>query len=92
MTFAPSLRANVVFGQHSLGTDRSFNEFNLVLCRNVLMQFGRTLARRVHDLFADSLCRLGVLGLGARESLRGSGHEDEYEALDIDNRLFRRIA
>lgn len=92
MVLSPSLRANVVFGQHSLATDRSFNEFNLVLCRNVLMQFGPELARRVHDLFAESLCRLGVLGLGARESLRGSGHEHEYETLDAEHRLFRRVA
>lgn len=92
MVLSPSLRANVVFGQHSLATDRSFNEFNLVLCRNVLMQFGPALARRVHDLFAESLCRLGVLGLGPRESLRGSGHEHEYETLDAEHRLFRRVA
>jgi chemotaxis protein methyltransferase CheR len=92
MAVAPSLRANVVFGQHSLATDRSFNEFNLVLCRNVLMQFGRALARRVHDLVAESLCRLGILALGARESLRGSGHEDHYEPLDFEHRLFRRVA
>lgn len=91
MVLSPALRANVVFGQHSLATDRSFNEFNLVLCRNVLIQFGRSLARRVHDLFAESLCRLGILGLGARESLRGSGHEHHYEALDVENRLFRRV-
>jgi chemotaxis protein methyltransferase CheR len=91
MVVAPGLRANVVFGQHSLATDRSFNEFNLVLCRNVLIQFGPVLARRVHDLFFESLCRLGVLALGPRESLRGSGHEGDYEPLDLEHRLFRRV-
>ncbi|HVZ73169.1 MAG TPA: protein-glutamate O-methyltransferase CheR [Polyangia bacterium] len=91
LTVAASLRDNVVFGQHNLATDRSFNEFNLVLCRDVLLHFSRELQTNVLALLHESLCRLGVLGLGARESLRGSGHEDHFEALDPDVRLFRRI-
>jgi chemotaxis protein methyltransferase CheR len=91
MTLAPSLRDNVVFGQHDLATDRSFNEFNLILCRNVMIHFGPELRRRVHALLDESLCRLGILGLGARETLRGSGFEDRYEPLDDEGRLFRRL-
>jgi chemotaxis protein methyltransferase CheR len=91
MTMAASLRENVVFGQHNLATDRSFNEFNVVLCRNVMIHFGPELRRRVHELLHESLCRLGILGLGARESLRGSGHEDRYEILDADANLWRRL-
>lgn len=91
MTLASALRDNVVFGQHDLATDRSFNEFNVILCRNVMIHFGVDLRRRVHDLLHESLCRLGILGLGAHESLRGSGHEDRYEVLDAESRLFRRL-
>jgi chemotaxis protein methyltransferase CheR len=91
MRLATSLRDNVVFGQHDLATDRSFNEFNLILCRNVMIHFGAELRRRVHALLDESLCRLGILGIGARETLRGSGFEDRYEALDEERRLYRRI-
>jgi chemotaxis protein methyltransferase CheR len=86
-----SLRDNVVFGQHDLATDRSFNEFNVILCRNVMIHFGAALRRRVHELLDESLCRLGILGLGSRETLRGSGFEDRYESLDDDGRLYRRL-
>jgi chemotaxis protein methyltransferase CheR len=92
MTISPLLRQNVIFGQHDLATDRSFNEFNVILCRNVLIHFGAELRRRVHDLLTDSLCRLGVLALGAHESMRGSGHADQYELLDEEARLYRRLA
>jgi chemotaxis protein methyltransferase CheR len=92
MRLAPSLRENVVFGQHDLATDRSFNEFNLILCRNVMIAFGAPLRCRVHALLDDSLVRLGILGLGAHETLRGSGFEERYEVLDDDARLFRRLA
>jgi chemotaxis protein methyltransferase CheR len=91
MTAAAALRDNVVFGQHDLATDRSFNEFNLILCRNVMIHFGPALRRRVHELLDASLGRLGILGIGARETLRGSGFDDRYEALDEEAKLYRRL-
>jgi chemotaxis protein methyltransferase CheR len=90
-TFSAALRENIVFGQHNLATDRSFNEFNVVLCRNVMIHFDKDLQRQVHGLLYESLCRLGILGLGARESLRWSGQESNYEVLDADNRIYRRV-
>ncbi len=85
------LSEHVVFAQHNLASDRSFNEFNVVLCRNVLIYFGRDLQRRVHRLFYDSLARFGVLGLGQKETLRFTGLEDCYEELDPREKLYRRV-
>lgn len=86
------LSEHVVFAQHNLASDRSFNEFNVVLCRNVLIYFGRDLQRRVHQLFYDSLARFGVLGLGQKETLRFTDLEDRYEELDPREKIYRRIA
>ena len=61
----PTLLRDVVFAQHNLATDRSFNEFHLILCRNVLIYFGRDLQDRVLRLFDESLPRRGVLGARA---------------------------
>ena len=88
---AERLSEHVVFAQHNLASDRSFNEFNVVLCRNVLIYFGRDLQRRVHRLFYDSLARFGVLGLGQKETLRFTDLEDRYEELDAREKLYRRI-
>ena len=85
------LTEHVVFAQHNLASDRSFNEFNVVLCRNVLIYFGRDLQRRVHRLFFDSLARFGVLGLGQKETLRFTDLEDRYEELDPREKLYRRV-
>jgi chemotaxis protein methyltransferase CheR len=85
------LTKHVVFAQHNLASDRSFNEFNVVLCRNVLIYFGRDLQRRVHRLFHDSLARFGVLGLGQKETLRFTDLEDRYEELDAREKLYKRI-
>src|SRR4030095_5995403 len=78
-----SLRNNVVFAQHNLASDSSFNEFQVILCRNVLIYFNSELQAHVHHLLHQSLVMFGVLGLGARETLRLSPHEPAYEEIDF---------
>ncbi len=90
--FKQSLRKNIVFAQHNLATDGSFNEFNVILCRNVLIYFDNKLKDRVHGLLYGSLRRFGVLALGQREGLRGTLHEDKYEAVEERQRIFRRTS
>src|SRR5207237_953116 len=70
-----SLRDNVVFAQHNLATDASFNEFHVILCRNVMIYFNSELQAHVHHLLHQSLAMFGVLGLGAKETLKFSPHE-----------------
>ena len=89
--FDASLRRNVVFSQHNLVTDRSFAEFNVIMCRNVMIYFDRSLQDRVHKLFHESLGRFGILVLGHKESLRTSRFEALYEALDAKQKIYRRI-
>ena len=86
----PSLRRNIVFAQHNLVSDRSFNEFNVVLCRNVLIYFNRTLQDRVHRLFYQSLVRFGFLALGAKETVQFSPHQASYE--ELGERIYRKVA
>jgi chemotaxis protein methyltransferase CheR len=89
--FTPALREQVVFAKHNLVTDATFNEFNLILCRNVLIYFNRALQDRVHRLLYESLANFGVLGLGARETLSLTPLEDRYEAVVAPHRLYRRV-
>jgi chemotaxis protein methyltransferase CheR len=89
--FDHSLTENVVWAPHNLVQDGAFNTFNLILCRNVMIYFDRTLQTRVHQLFYDSLERLGVLALGHKESIRLTGLEDRYEDLDPTEKLYRKV-
>jgi chemotaxis protein methyltransferase CheR len=88
--FSSSLTRNVVFSQHNLVTDRSFAEFNVILCRNVMIYFDRKLQDRVHSLFYESLVPFGFMCLGSKESLRFSKFEDCYDAVDDRNKIYRR--
>jgi chemotaxis protein methyltransferase CheR len=88
--FDPSLFENIVLAQHNLVTDGSFNEFHLIVCRNVMIYFGSALQEEVLQLFGDSMTRFGILALGRKESIRRSRHADEYESLDEVEKIFRR--
>lgn len=85
------LRNKIVWAQHNLVTDVSFNEFNVILCRNVMIYFNRTLQARVHDLIYDSLARSGIIGIGLREMLKFTSHENDYEPVAEDVRLYRKV-
>jgi chemotaxis protein methyltransferase CheR len=89
--FSPALRERVVFAQHNLVDDRSFAEFNVILCRNVMIYFDRPLQNRVHQLFYESLPTYGILALGSKESLRFSAFEDRYEDLDVREKIYRKV-
>jgi chemotaxis protein methyltransferase CheR len=89
--FDRTLSDNVVWAPHNLVQDRSFNTFNVILCRNVMIYFDRVLQNRVHELFYDSLERLGFLALGHKESIRFTGYEGAYEELDVLEKLYRKV-
>lgn len=91
VVFQRRLKENVVFGTHNLVSDASFNEFHVILCRNVMIYFRRELQERVHQLFHDSLVTYGYLGLGKSETIRFTAHAGSYEAMDARERLFRKI-
>ena len=89
--FSAALTRNIVFSQHNLVTDRSFSEFHVIFCRNVLIYFDKTLQNRVHRLFYESLVMFGVLALGSKESLKFSQFEPCYEKLSSTEKLYKKV-
>jgi chemotaxis protein methyltransferase CheR len=89
--FRSSLKRNIIFSQHNLAMEGSFNEFHLILCRNVMIYFTKPLQQRVHQLLFQSLSTFGVLGIGSKETLQFTAHEKDYEQLGVGTKLYRRI-
>lgn len=85
-----SLAERIVFADHSLATDSVFSMTHLVSCRNVLIYFNRALQNRAIGLFHESLCPLGFLGLGSRETLEFSAYASRFQAVNATERIYRR--
>ena len=89
--FDRALTENIVFSRHNLTSDGSFNEFHAIICRNVMIYFDGGLQDKVHNLFHESLVRLGVLALGQKEALTFTSHADDYDVVDGAERIYRKV-
>jgi chemotaxis protein methyltransferase CheR len=92
VVFDRRLVEHAVFAQHNLVSDRSFNEFHVIVCRNVMIYFDRSLQERVFRLFDESLIRFGVLALGHKETIRFSSFAERYTELDSAERIWKKAA
>jgi chemotaxis protein methyltransferase CheR len=89
--FSEELRRKIIFAMHNLVSDRSFNEFQLILCRNVLIYFDKPLQDRAISLFDESLETLGYLALGSKETLRFAPVEKSYKQIDGKEKIWRKM-
>jgi chemotaxis protein methyltransferase CheR len=89
--FHSYLTQNIVFAQHNLVTDHSFNEFHVILCRNVLIYFNKALQEKVHNLFYNSLGMFGILGLGDKETITFTRKAEYYETIISSQKLYKKV-
>jgi len=84
------LSRNIIFAKHNLMVDDVFGQFNLVLCRNVLIYFGRELQNRVLNLFKASIAPLGYLCLGTHESTEQLDCVNDFKVLFDKEKIYRK--
>jgi len=88
--FDEEFKSKLIFSTHNLVSDHSFNEFQLILCRNVLIYFDRALQFNVLQLFDNSLERRGYLALGTKETIDFSPITKQYKRLEGE-KIWRKI-
>jgi chemotaxis protein methyltransferase CheR len=69
-------------------SDGSFNEFQLIFCRNVLIYFDKDLQNKALNLFDESLEMLGFLALGSKESLKFSSIAPKYKQFENREKIW----
>ena len=87
--FDAALKENITFANHNLTTDGIFAEMHLILCRNVLIYFNRTLQNRVLSVFRDSLCYNGFLCLGSKETVRFSEVRGDFVEVGAKEKIYQ---
>ncbi|MGM9476634.1 CheR family methyltransferase [Pedobacter sp. GSP4] len=88
--FDETLSSKMIFSTHNLVSDHSFNEFQLILCRNVLIYFDKELQHKVFGLFDNSLENLGFLALGSKESLEFWPKAKAYKRVKLE-KIWRKL-
>lgn len=88
--FVKELSEKIIFSTHNLVSDGSFNEFDLILCRNVLIYFNKDLQERALKLFSESMSQLGYLALGSKETLKFSSIQPDFQQLSKE-KIWRKM-
>jgi chemotaxis protein methyltransferase CheR len=86
-----NLKKNINFVKHNLDKDNIFTKANLIICRNVMIYFNKTLQNKAVNLFTRSLNTGGFLALGSKESLLFSNDRNKYKEIDSENKIFKLI-
>ena len=85
------LKQNTLFSVHNLVSDDVFNEFQLISCRNVFIYFETVLQERVLELFYKSLCPLGYLCLGSKETIRSDAFKKKFRVINQKENIYQKI-
>ncbi len=85
------LAKRIVFASHNLVTDASFNHFNLIICRNVLIYFNQQLQNHVVSLFDASLENKGYLALGTKETLQFTSVNQNYQRVLPREKIWQKF-
>ena len=88
--FSDILKNRMIFSMHNLEADQSFNEFNLIVCRNVLIYFNKSLQDKVLRLFNESLSNFGFLVLGVKESLNFTDIKENFKPVNQSQKIYKR--
>ncbi len=88
--FNEALSSRMIFSTHNLVSDGSFNEFHLIVCRNVLIYFDKELQEKVLRLFDASLAKLAYIALGSKETLKFSNIQSKYKQTGRE-KVWRKI-
>lgn len=90
--FDDFLGKKIVLATHNLVSDGSFNEFQLILCRNVMIYFDKPLQDRALRLFYNSLELLGFLALGSKETLKFTDVASHFKQLENKEKIWRKLS
>ncbi|MCK5110048.1 MAG: protein-glutamate O-methyltransferase CheR [Arcobacteraceae bacterium] len=83
------LKEHILFFNHNLATDGVMNEFQLIVCKNVVIYFDDKLKQRVVNLFNDSLVCNGFLILGKNEYLP-KGFDDNFKLYIPKSKVYHK--
>lgn len=86
------LKTKIIFSTHNLVSDSVFNQFDLIVCRNVLIYFNKSLQDNVLQMFYSSLTENGILAIGSKETLMFSPIESKMQVVNANWKIWKKKA
>lgn len=74
-----------------LSSDRAFDQFDIVLCRNVMCYISLKKSRPVYKALTDFTKIGGLLVLGVQEDLTQSFYNRDFECVDEEIKVYKKI-
>ncbi|RMF45909.1 MAG: protein-glutamate O-methyltransferase CheR [Bacteroidetes bacterium] len=90
LVFDPALLERVRFLKHNIVSEAPFANFEIVVCRNLLIYFTPALQDRVVSQLVDSLMPGGILMIGTKESLFWCAAAKRLTPVNELERIYRR--
>ncbi len=88
----PWLLKNVEYKQHNLLDNPIATNFDVVICRNVLIYFNKQLQNRVIENLSQSLISAkSFLALGSKESVIFYNNRERFKEVDREYKIFQKI-
>ncbi len=84
------LKSKVIFSTHNLVSDNAFNQFDLIICRNVLIYFNKSLQDNVLQMFYTSLSENGILAIGSKETIMFSPIENFMQVINAKWKIWKK--
>lgn len=85
------IKQHTLFSIHNLISDTVFNEFQMITCRNVFIYFESELQEKILDLFYKSLCHLGFLCLGSKETIRSDFFRKRFKVINQKENIYQKV-
>jgi chemotaxis protein methyltransferase CheR len=87
----PLLRDHIVFAEHALGSDGSFNEFHLIVTRGVLARMTASFQTHAQQVIQESLCMFGFLFVGDDDPVEQTPLRAALSPLADGGSFYRRV-
>ena len=84
------LKSKIIFSTHNLVSDSAFNHFDLIICRNVLIYFNKSLQDNVLQMFYNSLTENGILAIGSKETLLFSPIDSKMQVVNAKWKIWKK--
>lgn len=89
VTVKKDIKDKILFFKHNLTLEKILNQFQVIICRNVLIYFNKNLTMKVFHLFDNSLNENGLLVLGESETLYDNF---KYKVVCEDKKIYQKVS